>query len=191
MSSPITRLGAALVLVGTLAFATACSAPAPAPTTSDSAAPAPSSPEPEPTVSETQAPQADPTCETIIPESTVADFESVGWTVQVEPFLIGAEEVPDGIICKWADFEGLAGDHLQRYGWAEISDADAQAAQDNLVSEGWIREDSPEGVYITESPSTAIAVDEAGYGTTYLFADGAVSLADTKQGLILVEWPRG
>ena len=47
------------------------------------------------------------------------------------------------------------------------------------------------GVYVTESPSTVIAPDENGYGITYLFADGQVTVADTKQGLLLIEWPRG
>ena len=57
-------------------------------------------------------------------------------------------------------------------------------------SQGWVREDSAEGVYITESPETTIAVDEEGYGMTYLFGDGWVKLADTKQGLLLIEWPK-
>ena len=51
------------------------------------------------------------------------------------------------------------------------------------------REDAAEGVYVTESPETAIATDEEGYGMTYLFGDGWVKLADTKQGLLLIEWP--
>ncbi|MET0297635.1 MAG: hypothetical protein ABW024_09555 [Microbacterium sp.] len=190
MSSPFTRLGAALVLAGTLVVATACAAPAPEPTASETAAPSPSAPSPEPTTAETEAPEADPTCETIIPDSTVADFESVGWTVQADKFYIGEFEIPDGLTCRWADFDAPAGDHLQFYGWAPILDEVAAEAQDSLVGQGWIREEAPEGVYLTENPETTIAVDEDGYGMTYLFTDGAVSLADTKQGLILVEWPR-
>ena len=46
-----------------------------------------------------------------------------------------------------------------------------------------------EGVYITEAKETTIAVDSEGYGMTYLFGDGWVKLADTKQGLLLIEWP--
>ncbi|MEL4419945.1 hypothetical protein, partial [Shewanella algae] len=46
---------------------------------------------------------ADPTCETIILSSTAADFRSIGWKAQSEPFRVGATEVPDGILCKWSD----------------------------------------------------------------------------------------
>ncbi|MDN3494794.1 hypothetical protein QL996_02545, partial [Planococcus sp. APC 4015] len=179
-----------LVLALTATVATACAPAAPAPDPSESVVAAPSSPAPEPSPTQTEAVEVgDPTCETIIPASTVSDFESVGWTVRAEPFFIGAIEVPGGLTCRWADFDGPAGDHLQFYGWSEISDADAIEAQDALLSEGWIREESADGVYITENPETTIAVDDQGYGMTYLFTEGAVELADTKQGLILVEWP--
>ena len=57
-------------------------------------------------------------------------------------------------------------------------------------SQGWLRESGADGVYVTESPETTIAADENGYGMTYLFGDGWVMLADTKQGLVLIEWPR-
>ena len=90
----------------------------------------------------------------------------------------------------WADFEGPAGDHLQIFGWAPIAEEQAADAQASMVAQGWIREDSTEGVYITEPKETTIAVDEEGYGMTYLFAAGWVKLADTKQGLLLIEWPK-
>lgn len=190
MTSPSTRLGLALLLAVTASLATACAADTSEPAPSGTVVSTPSSPAPEPSPTQTVAVEVgDPTCETIIPASTVSDFESVGWTVRAEPFYIGAIEVPGGLTCRWADFEGPAGDHLQFYGWAEIAEADAIEAQDALVAEGWIREESPDGVYITENPETTIAVDDQGYGMTYLFTDGAVELADTKQGLILVEWP--
>ncbi len=70
------------------------------------------------------------------------------------------------------------------------TDDAAEDAQANLVSQGWVREDGADGVYITESPEMTIAPDEQGYGMTYLFGDGWVIVADTKQGLVLIEWPR-
>lgn len=183
---------AALALAGLLV--TACSAaPEPAapdetPNAQTPSAPAPQAggtPEPEPSSTE------DPTCDTLIGADVVADFGSVGWTSRAEPFYIGSLEVADGLQCMWADFGGSAGDHAQMFGWARISPSDAADAQTALVDQGWIREDAPEGVYITESPETTITADAEGYGMTYLFGDGWVKLADTKQGLLLIEWPRG
>lgn len=184
-------LGAAAVLVLSALVMSACASddhPAPEETTTATTPPAPapdasSTPESEP------ASTADPTCETLIGETVVADFDSAGWTVRAEPLYIGSFEVSGGLRCVWADFDSPAGDHGMMFGWAEISDEDAAAAQEELVAQGWLREDAPEGVYITESPETAIAADENGYGMTYLFAVGTVKFADTKQGILLIEWP--
>ncbi|MGA7146930.1 MAG: hypothetical protein WBX17_00370, partial [Microbacterium sp.] len=73
--------------------------------------------------------------------------------------------------------------------WAPIVADAAVDAQADLVDQGWLREEAPNGVYITEAKETTIAVDADGYGMTYLFGDGWVKLADTKQGLLLIEWP--
>lgn len=182
-----TLMLAAMILAG-------CSGP-PEQTTPDEAPPAttPTAAAPEPSATPEPGPAstAEPTCETLIGESVVASFESVGWTAQEAPLYIGSIEVEKGLQCMWADFEGPAGDHGQMFGWAPLSDADAAAAQDELVSQGWQREDGGAGVYITESPDTVIAPDENGYGITYLFTEGQVTVADTKQGLLLIEWPRG
>ncbi|MET0735230.1 MAG: hypothetical protein ABWY55_06265 [Microbacterium sp.] len=192
MTSPLSRLGVALVLTATAILATACASPAPDPDSTATTAPTPSasSPEPEPTATEAPVASDDPTCETIIPASTVADFESIGWSAQADRFYVGELELSEGLQCVWADFEGPAGDHIQLFGWSLISDTDAAAAQASLEGQGWVREESPEGVIITENPETTIAVDDQGYGMTYLFGDGWVKVADTKQGLILIEWPR-
>lgn len=193
MTTPLTRVGAALVLALTAAFATACtSTPPSGPQVSESSAPTPSTPAPDPSGEPSDDPgaSAEPTCDTIIPAETVADFASVGWTARADPFYIGETELPEGLQCIWADFEGPAGDHLQLFGWAPIEPDAASEAQDNLVSQGWVRESAVEGIYITESPETSIATDADGYGMTYLFSDGWVKIADTKQGLLLVEWPR-
>lgn len=185
-------LGAAVVLALSALAMSACSSPEPpAPeVTTNATTPPPPAPEPSATPEPDPASAADPTCETLISESVVADYESVGWSARAEPFFIGSTEVAGGLRCVWADFNSPAGDHGQMFGWAEISAAQAAEAQESLVAEGWTREQSDEGVYITESPNTAIATDEDGYGMTYLFGDGWVRFADTKQGLLLIEWPK-
>ncbi|MGX1701659.1 hypothetical protein [Microbacterium sp. NPDC055357] len=192
MTSP-RPLVAALTLAAAAFALTGCAASAdPGPGGAETTAPTPSASTPAPSATPTDAPvDAEPTCETIVPESIVADFESLGWSAQADRFYIGDLEVPDGLLCVWADFEAPAGDHLQLFGWAPIEESVAQEAQDSLLAQGWRREDAPGGVYITEPAETTIQVDDEGYGMTYLFVDGAVELADTKQGLLLIEWPRG
>lgn len=64
---------------------------------------------------------------------------------------------------------------------------DAVAREAELVSEGWVREDSDRGVYITADARTSLSKDAEGYGMTYLFGRGWVAVSDTKQGLILIE----
>ena len=184
-------LGAAAVLALSAVLLTACAATSPPPEpeeTTTATSPAPPAPEPSPTP-DPAASAEEPTCTTLIGEAVVADFESVGWSVRSEPLFIAGTEVPGGLNCVWADFESPAGDHGQMFGWAAIDADDATAAQEELVAQGWVREQSEEGTYITEGPETAISVDEDGYGMTYLFGDGWVEFADTKQGLLLIEWP--
>ncbi|MFK4760277.1 hypothetical protein ACI3KS_05015 [Microbacterium sp. ZW T5_45] len=129
----------------------------------------------------------EPTCETIVSEGTVAGLTDAGWTAERKDFVIGTVALPDGMLCFWADYS-QASDHGQLYGWSEISSSDAESAQGALAEAGWIREDAPEGSYFTENPEFALNVDDEGYGMTYLFGDGWVKLADTKQSLILVDW---
>ncbi|GAA2012527.1 hypothetical protein [Microbacterium ulmi] len=186
------RLGAAaLVIAATAVFATGCATtPQAAPTEDSAPAPTQTDAAPEGTATP-DAPEspADPTCETLIPPATVADFEAVGWTVQPDAFWIGSLEIPGGVFCRWGDFS-TASDHMQMFGWAPISADDAKSVQEELVAGGWRKEEASDGVYITESPDTALTTDDEGYGLTYLFRDGSVTFADTKQGLLLVEWPR-
>jgi hypothetical protein len=131
-----------------------------------------------------------PTCEGIIPSTTVDAFKKVGWSSQEEPFQIVDQQLPDGIECRWADFS-VASDNLQIFGWAPITKAQAQTARDALVASGWhVLDGTTDGTYITEDKSTAVSTDDQGYGMTYLFGDGWVKVADTKQGLLLVDWPQ-
>lgn len=161
--------------------------PEPAPTSQAPTA-APSSPAPEKTPVETTEPQADPTCDTIIPADVVAAFEEANWSFREEVFRVGATEVPDGITCTWGDMS-VASDHVQMFGWAPLEADQSTQLQSMLVQEGWLSEEGSSGTYITENPDTAVAPDDDGYGWTYLFGEGWVTFADTKQGLVLVEWP--
>ncbi|WP_144877411.1 hypothetical protein [Microbacterium sp. 1.5R] len=152
---------------------------APTPTSSASAEPAAT---PTPT-----ADAAEPACDTIISPGTVDALSQQGWTFEEKEFLIGDVSLPDGLLCFWADYS-VPSDHGQLYGWSTISPDDASRAQTALLSEGWTREDGTDGIYFTEDPQRAMGTDEDGYGMTYLFGDGWVKFADTRQGLILIDW---
>lgn len=177
--------GALMVLV----VLTACAAPQeqPEPSPSASAAPAPEPSvepvsSPEPTASESVL-----SCESMISVGTVDALSDAGWTAQSKEFVIGDVELTDGLLCFWGDYS-VGSDHGQLYGWSAITVEDAARAQSALVEGGWRREDDPEGVIFTEDPQYSMGTDDEGYGMTYLFGDGWVKLADTKQGLVLIEW---
>lgn len=191
MPPSIARAAGAVALTAALLATTACASSAPPaadPTASSTPGPA-STESAAPTAEPSTAPVADLTCENMIGEDLVAEFTDVGWTSLAQPFQIGELELASGVQCVWADFEGPAGDHLIIFGWAPISADQARNAQNALVADGWVREDDAAGVYITENPDTTISTDDEGYGLTYLFGDGWVKLADTKQGLVLIDWP--
>ena len=57
-----------------------------------------------------------------------------------------------------------------------------------MIESGWRREDGADGIYITEDPQYAMGTDDDGYGMTYLFGDGWVKFADTRQSLLLIDW---
>jgi hypothetical protein len=185
-SRPLSVVGASAVVCGILLLATACAAPDGG---GDQAqTPQPVATSPTPSTTEEAEPAAEPQCDTIIPAATVADFESVGWTVRAEPFRAGDVEISEGVQCIWGDFS-TATDHVQIYGWAPITAEQTADIRAQLVALGWRVEQSPDGVIVTESADTTVATDAEGYGLTYLFGDGWVKYADTKQGLLLVVWP--
>jgi hypothetical protein len=179
--------GLALVALALAACAPADNKPETTPTTPPPPTAVATSPAPTP--SSTGA-AAEPTCDTIIPESTVADFEELGWTAKSDVFRVGGTEIPGGIQCTWGDYS-VATDHVQVFGWAPIDEDEASEQQAQLIDSGWRREDADDGVYVTESADSAIATDDDGYGFTYFFGDGYVTLADTKQSLLLVDRPKG
>ncbi|MBP3978192.1 hypothetical protein [Microbacterium sp. BLY] len=174
------RLAALIGLVMIAAILTACA---------DDAGRTP--PSPEPTASSGEASTGSPsdaelTCDSMISDGTVAALTDAGWTAETRDFIIGDVELSDGLLCFWADFT-VPSDHGQMYGWSPLDESDAERAQKSLEQEGWRSEEGPEGVYVTEDPQFAMSTDEDGYGMTYLFGDGWVKVADTKQGLLLVE----
>ena len=193
MIRPPHRFTAVLVLAASLAAVSGCASAAPeaAPdaTTAPSAAAPSATPTPEATNDAAAAPSEDPTCETIISPAIVADFKALGWTNFQDAFTVGTVTLPEGVQCTWGDLSASAED-VQQFGWAPITAAQAATAEQDLVAEGWRTEDSPEGVYVTESADTAAATDDDGYGRTYLFADGWATYADTKQSLLLVQFPQ-
>ncbi|QEW03468.1 hypothetical protein [Microbacterium lushaniae] len=187
----IPRLVTSLAIAVPLVLLAGCAnenTPQTTPTTPGPPTSVPTSPAPTPSGDGADVDPTEPTCETIVPAGVVAEFEKVGWSAQAQPFRIGGIEIPGGIQCTWGDYS-VATDHVQIYGWAPIEDAQIQRAQSELIGSGWRREEGEGGFYVTESTDTVIAPDENGYGFTYFFSDAWVTMADTKQGLVLVEWP--
>lgn len=179
---------AALTLTFTLV---ACSSEPPTAET-PTPKPAKTAEESEPSTVETPEPEetaaAEPTCETIIAPTTVQALTELDWTVQQEEFRIGADVIEGGLHCVWGDYS-VASDHVQVFGWAPLDASAAASAQQKLLSEGWSRADDDGHLYITENPEFAFSTDDEGFGMTYEFGEGWVSVADTKQSLVLVDWP--
>ncbi|GAB3599750.1 hypothetical protein [Microbacterium tumbae] len=185
---PRIPLAAGSVLVLTLALASCAStpeveeSPSAAPTAAETTAPVTEeTPGPE-------EPAADPTCETIVSEGTVTALQELGWSAEQSDFVLVDGPLEGGIYCAWANWDEPS-DHGQFFAWAPLAAEDAAAAQSTLIAEGWTREDGDVGVYLTEDPSASFQTDEDGYGMTYLFGDGWVKFADTKQSLVLIDWP--
>lgn len=188
MSPRIPLVATGILLLGAL---TACVGPAetgPSPTPSAASSAPQASAEPAATPDPSATP-ATLTCEGMISPGTVAALTDAGWTAETKDFVIGDVTIPEdaGLLCFWADYD-IASDHGQLYGWAAMSAAEATEAQQALLASGWRREDTASGIMLTEDPQFSMGTDDDGYGMTYLFGDGWVKFADTKQGLILIEW---
>ncbi len=184
-------------VLGTAALAavlllTACSAaPAPAPTSVAPTIPAvqPEQPVESPDATPTTDPEpVDVSCATLIGRETTAELDALGWTVREDPFTVLDLTLDTGLSCTWGDFDEPSGT-LVLFGWAPISTDEAARAESALLAEGWIRETDTDGILITEDPGTAMTLDDDGYGMSYLFGDGWVTLSDTRQGLVLIERP--
>ncbi|WP_460795839.1 hypothetical protein [Microbacterium sp. GXF0217] len=132
-------------------------------------------------------PAALPSCETLVTPGTVSMLTELGWSAKQSEFRIGEMVVEPGIYCSWADWYE-ASDHGQFFAWGELAPEQAAAAQSELLAQGWKREDADGARYFTEPAESAFQTDEDGYGMTYLFGDGWVRFADTKQSLVLINW---
>lgn len=179
-------LCAALLVAGAISLA-ACSSPAaPEPAASTPAsAPDASTPTPVATSEPTPGTIDKPTCESLLPDDVIADFAKAKWTAKEDVFRVGSLTFPEGIQCVWGDYS-VASDHVQVFGWAPVSDTEAQTARSELLAGGWT---SVGDEYITENKANVLNPDSDGYGMTYQFGDGWMTLADTKQGLLLIERP--
>lgn len=142
---------------------------------------------PAPTASVTTAP-ATATCDTLIGGDLISELGAQGWTYKEAAITVGDTVVADSIACTWADYTVASG-NLLLFGWAPIAADEADALASQLESEGWIREDAADGFFITEDPMQAPTTDENGYGMTYEFGNGWMTVSDTKQNLLLIERP--
>lgn len=130
-----------------------------------------------------------PTCENLISDTVVKQYQDVGFTAQQSQIYGVDALLPDSIQCTWGDNSETSTEAVLVYGWSPIDAATAQAMQESLIAQGWTKEVDGDNVYITAGKRSPI-LDENGYGMTYLFGDGWLSYADTKQGLLLITWPR-
>ncbi|WP_221584040.1 hypothetical protein [Microbacterium sp. G2-8] len=129
------------------------------------------------------------TCETIVSTSFAEELLGMGWSAREEPFRIGEHELTDGIQCIWGDAT-TGSEVAQMYGWVPVDDETSSEMQQYLEDNGWIREEEGDAIYLTENPEFAPYVGDDGYGMTYQFGEGWITLADTKSGLRLII-PRG
>lgn len=142
-----------------------------------------------PTPSATPTPTASAaTCESIVVPVTLGDLTAKGWTAKKTPFTAGGITLKDGFQCTWADYRASSGP-LLIFGWAPITSEEAAKMQSALQTAGWLREAGGDSVFITEDPTQALTTDSDGYGMTYEFGDGWVTVADVKQGLLLIQRP--
>lgn len=174
----------------------ACAAPVMAPVT-PTATPTASAP-PTTTPTPTPTPEAiEPTCE----NTSTAQFQQMmaenGWVswigrvtgVEWSPFEDFPVDPSDaGIVCTWGKDPDLATDNIITLAWAPIGAAEAAAAQEQLVAEGYERTVAAEGTYVALRDQQGSA-DTGGYVDTYLFTDGDVRWGAYKDEVVFVTAP--
>lgn len=186
------RSFASLAAVGIAALLlTGCGAgsadPAPTATVGTSSPSTAPTSQPDPT-SSPDAGGVDATCDSIVVADVHEQLVAKGWSFKETPFAAGGVTLDDGLQCTWADFTKPSG-NLLLFGWAPLTGDQATKIQSALEQEGWKRESEGDYVYLTQDASQAPTVDENGYGMTYEFGDGWVTLSDTKQNLLLIQRP--
>lgn len=190
MSLPRPRTALTALAVAALLLTGCGSAAQPDPTeTAGTDAPTTAPTDAQPDAAATPTPTAvSATCDTIIGDELLSELGAQGWTYREAPFAAGGVTPEGGLLCTWADYDVPSG-NLMLFGWAPLTAEEAASMQRGLESEGWLREEDGTGVYITEDPMQAPTTDEDGYGMTYRFGDGWVTVADVKQGLLLIHRP--
>lgn len=190
----------AVIIVVAIAVAPAPveSAATPSATPSRSASPAPS-PSASATPSATFTPPAvvAATCDNTSTAAFRAMMASNGWiSWETQNEAIGAtpfDDFPNGrpegaIVCRWGADPNLATDDIFDLAWAPIDPENAVAAMQKLEEQGFIRTETPDGVYLSVKGDPGWADDE-GWGTTYYFGIEDVRWAITKADTQYVKAP--
>ncbi|WP_336633469.1 MULTISPECIES: nitrate ABC transporter substrate-binding protein [unclassified Microbacterium] len=152
---------------------------------------APTSAPPEasdPTPADPSATPEDVTCDSLIDPDVLTDLQAQGWTAKETPFAAGGVTLSQGLVCTWANYTQPSGSILI-FGWAPLTADQSTKMQSGLEGQGWIRKKDGSSLYITEDPAQAPTVDPSGYGMTYEFGDGWVTVGDLKQNLLLIRRP--
>ncbi|AUG29376.1 MULTISPECIES: nitrate ABC transporter substrate-binding protein [Microbacterium] len=186
LALPALALATALVLTGCASAAPSAADPT---TTGNAVSPTPTGALPEPTPDASASSGSTDSCEGMIDPDTLAEFKSKGWTFKQTPFTFETQPpssaLDGGLICTWANYSVASG-NLIEFGWSAITADEAETIAEQLVQEGWRREPSDDGFYITQDSARALTTDADGYGMTYQFGDGWVAVSDTKQNLLLI-----
>jgi hypothetical protein len=138
----------------------------PAPTSSPTQIPDPT---PAPTVAPTEEPIVNPaseaTCTNLLDSKRVTKFENAGWSAAGPDWVQkvidegdgkGLSRFADGIICRWGVMNG---DQSVLFGYAAISDADAEIEKARILDNGGDMADDSYEHYLTS-------------GSEYAFGDG-------------------
>lgn len=170
------------VVMSAITALSGCSANAhpPASSAPTAAASAPARPSP--------ASTTHPTCTGILTVGTVHALTQAGWSPRQDPFYIGNMRMSGGIQCTWGDPRHPT-DDVQLYGWAPTTPARTRAAEQELDASGWRRLVDGGDTCYTAVGGMITTADSDGFGMTYCFAGDHVTVADTRQGLLLVRWP--
>lgn len=151
---------------------------------------APRTPAPTPSSTAGPSPAAipAPTCAGILSPATVHALTKTGWTARQDPFYIGNTRMAGGIQCTWGDPRHPT-DDVQVYGWAPTTAARTAAAAKELTATGWRKVTDDQDTCYTAAGDMITGADSDGFGMTYCFTADHVTVADTRQGLLLVQWP--
>ena len=109
----------------------------------------------------------------------------VSWETQdqqigARPFDVFPNGSPEGaIVCRWGEDPQLATDNVIDLAWSPIDPESAVAAMDELEEQGFIRIDTPDGIYLAMTGPAGFT-DAEGYGETYFFGFDDVRWAATK-----------